>query len=148
MVASDHSPSPAGFDGGKSRDFSRAWGGIASLPLSLPAVWTIASARGHTVNQLAAWMCRAPGRIVGLEKKGEIDVGYDADLVIWDPDAEFTVDAATHVDARASNPYVGCSLRGVVTRVYLRGNVIYQRGQPNERTIGRLLVKQSVTARR
>jgi allantoinase len=148
MIASDHSPPPVRFDGGKSRDFSRAWGGISSLPLSLPAVWTIASARGHTVNELAAWMCRAPGRIVGLERKGEIDVGYDADLVIWDPDAEFTVDAVTLAGARAPNPYVGCSLRGVVARVYLRGNVIHQQGQPIERTMGRVLVKQSATARR
>jgi len=148
MIASDHSPPRVEFNRIKSRDFSRAWSGIASLPLSLPAVWTIASARGHTVSQLAAWMCRAPARIVGLERKGEIDVGYDADLVIWDPDAEFKVDAATVVDARASSPYAGCSLRGVVVRVYLRGNVIFQRGQPIERPMGRLLVKQSETARR
>jgi len=143
MVASDHSPPPAGFNGVKSRNFSRAWGGITSLQLSLPALWTVASARGHTVNQLAAWMCRAPARIVGIEKKGEIDVGYDADLVIWNPDAEFTVDAATLVDARASSPYAGCSLRGVVARVYLRGNVIQRQGRPIEQTVGRLLRRHS-----
>ena len=143
-VVSDHSPPPAGFHGRKPRDFSRAWGGIASVHLSLPAMWTIASARGHTVHELAAWMCRGPARIAGLERKGEIDAGYDADLVIWDPDAEFTVDAATLAGVAASNPYAGRSLRGIVARVYLRGNVIYQRGRPIERTMGRLLVKHGV----
>ena len=146
-VASDHSPPPAAFHGRKPRDFSRAWGGIASVQLSLPAVWTIASVRGHTVNDLAAWMCRGPARIAGLERKGEIDVGFDADLVIWDPDAEFTVDAATLVGAPASTPYAGRSLRGIVARVYLRGNVIYQRGRPIERTMGRLVQPSASTAR-
>jgi len=147
-VASDHSPPPAGVHGRTPRDFSRAWGGIASVQLSLPAVWTMASARGHTVNELAAWMCRGPARIAGLEKKGEIDVGHDADLVIWDPDAEFAVDASTLVDRRTSTPYIGCSLRGIIARVYLRGNVIYEQGRPIERTMGRLLVKPRVSTAR
>jgi allantoinase len=140
-VASDHSLPPAGFHGRKPRDFSRAWAGIASVQLSLPALWTIASARGHTVNDLAAWMCRGPARVVGLERKGEIDVGYDADLVIWDPDAEFAVAAVALVDGRASTPYAGRSLRGIIARTYLRGNVIYQQGRPIERRLGRLLIK-------
>ena len=144
MVASDHSPPRTRFQG-RAREFSDAWGGIASLQLSLPAVWTIASARGHTVNELAAWICRGPARIAGLERKGEIDVGYDADLLIWDPDAEFTVDAATLVGV-ASTPYAGRSLRGIVARVYLRGNVIYQRGRPIGRATGRLLVKHGVSS--
>src|SRR5262249_3292722 len=105
MVASDHSPQRAAGRDRRARGFSTATGGIASLQLSLPAVWTMAAARGHTIGELAAWMCRGPARIAGLEKKGEIDVGYDADLVIWDPDAEFTVDPATLVGAPASTPY-------------------------------------------
>jgi allantoinase len=147
-VASDHSPPPARFHGREPRDFSRAWGGIASVQLSLPAVWTIASARGHTVNDLAAWMCRGPARIAGLEKKGEIDLGYDADLVIWDPDAEFAVDRATLVDRRGSTPYAGCSLRGTIARAYLRGKKIYEQGRLIERSMGRLLVKARVSTAR
>jgi allantoinase len=146
MVASDHSPPRTGFPGRQARDFSGACGSIASVQLSLPAVWTIASARGHTVDELAAWMCRGPARIAGLERKGEIDVGYDADLLIWDPDTEFSVDAATLVGPPASNPYAGRSLRGIVARVYLRGNVIHQRGRPIERAMGRLLVKRGMSS--
>jgi allantoinase len=143
-IASAHSAPPAGFRGAASRDFSRAWSGIASLQLSLPAVWTIASARELDFSQLAAWMCRNPARIAGLEKKGEIDVGYDADLVVWNPDAEFTVDPAMPTDAGSATPYAGRSLRGIADRVYLRGNLIYERRRPIERTVGRLLVKPGV----
>ena len=147
VIASDHSPPPAGFRSLRSRNFSRAWGGIASLPLVLPAVWTAASARGHTISQLMAWMCRAPARIAGIVKKGDIDVGYDADLIIWDPDAEFTVDPAALADATVSSPYAGRRLRGVVARVYLRGNLIFP-SPPSTRLVGRALVKQKISSAR
>ena len=121
-------------------DYSPA--GVTSLELSLPVVWTVASARDHSVNHLAAWMCRAPARIAGIRRKGDIDVGYDADLVIWDPDAEFTVDTAPVAYWRRgrSNPYAGRSLRGVVARVYLRGKPIYRQGRPIGDPTGHLLV--------
>jgi allantoinase len=146
MVASDHSPAPSGFR--KSRDFLRAWPGIASLQFSLPVVWTIASARGHTLNQLAAWMCRTPARLAGAERKGEIDVGYDADLTIWNPDAEFTVEAAALVDSLGPSPYTGCRLNGLIDRVYLRGHLIHRRGPRVDPAMGRLLVRQSVSTAR
>lgn len=145
-IASDDSPPPVGFR--KSRDFSRAWPGIASLQLSLPSVWTVASKRGHSLNQLAGWMCRAPSRVAGIEKKGDIDVGYDADLLIWNSDAEFAVDGKTLIDARLSTPYAGCRLRGVVDRVYLRGNLICEKGRPLEHATGRLISKQAVSTAR
>ena len=145
-IASDDSPPPAGFR--KSRDFSRAWPGIASLQLSLPIVWTVASKRGHSLNQLAGWMCRAPSRVAGVEKKGEIDVGYDADLFIWNPDAEFVVDRKTLIDPGTRTPYAGCRLRGVIDRVYLRGHLICQDGRPIEHPMGRLIAKQTVSTAR
>lgn len=130
MVVTDHSPSPPALKHLESGDFLRAWGGIASLQIGLAATWTGASGRGYSLNQLADWMCRAPARFVSLNRKGAIDVGYDADLVVWNPEAEFTVSCASLMHRHPLTPYEGRRLRGVVERTYLRGHRIYERGKP------------------
>jgi allantoinase len=139
LVASDHSPSLPAMKHLDSGDFLRAWGGIASLQVALPAVWTGASARGASLPQLAEWMCRAPARLAGLTRKGEIALGDDADLVIWDPEAEFMVDAASLQHRHAITPYNGRRLRGAIERTYLRGRRVYERGQPFPAASGQLL---------
>jgi allantoinase len=101
--------------------------GLPSLQLSLPVTWTEARARGYTLDQLADWMCRAPSQLAGLSRKGKIDVGYDADLVMLDPDAEFMVEARSLEQRDHLTPYLGRRLRGVVERTYLRGRNIYSR---------------------
>jgi len=93
LVASDHSPCPPAMKLPERGDFLAAWGGIASLELGLAAMWTEARERGFTPADLARWMSTAPARLAGLETaKGAIEAGRDADLVVFDPDAAFTVD--------------------------------------------------------
>ena len=130
LVASDHSPAPPAMKHLESGDFLAAWGGISPLQLSLPATWTGASARGGSLTQLAEWMCAAPARLAGLSRKGTIAAGRDADLVVWDPEAEFVVDASALHHRHAQTPYDGMRLRGVVLRTYLRGRRVYERGTP------------------
>jgi allantoinase len=142
MVVSDHSPAPPGLKRIRSGDFTKAWGGIASVQLSLSATWTCAAARGHTLEQLATWMCRAPARLAGLERKGAVDVGYDADLAVCAPDAVFTVELATLEQRHPQSPYLGQRLRGVVERTYLRGQAVYERGKPWGAARGRLLANR------
>jgi allantoinase len=138
MVASGHSPAPATMKGRFSDDFTRAWAGVSSLRLSLPATWTGAAARQYSLEQVTDWMCRIPARLAGLHRKGAIEPGYDADLVVFDPDAEFRVEPeASHEDRQS--PYVGSYLRGVVERTYLRGHRIYERGKAFEKPAGRAL---------
>jgi allantoinase len=138
MVVSDHSPPPASMTSGASGDFAQAWPGIPSLELCLPVTWTEARARGYALSQLADWMCRNPARLARLGRKGAIEVGFDADLVVWKPDAAWTV-TERPAAGRLASPYVGRQLHGIVERTYLRGVRIFERGLPFATPRGRLL---------
>lgn len=128
QVVTDHSPSTAVLKCSGSGDFMKAWGGISSLQLGLSAVWTEARARGCSVRDLVEWMSARPARLAALHRmKGAIAPGFDADLVIWDPDATFTVDAATLEHRNKITPYHGRSLAGSTLRTILRGRTIYER---------------------
>jgi allantoinase len=125
-------------------DFLRAWGGIASLQLSLPAVWTEARSRGYSLSHLVRWMCNAPARLAGLEnKKGAIAMGNHADLVIWNPDAAFRVDPAGLQHRHKLTPYAGLELMGRVETTFLRGEKIYDRGEFGAAPAGRVLLRGS-----
>lgn len=140
MVVSDHSPSPAAMKCLDSGDFRAAWGGIASLQLGLSAVWTGAEPRGYAVEDIAKWMCEAPAKLAGLDnRKGRLAPGYDADLVIWDPEAEFRVEKAMLYDRHRLTPYEGELLKGRVEMTLLRGESIFNRGVFAEQPSGRLL---------
>jgi len=144
LIATDHSPCPPAMKLPDEGDFTRAWGGIASLQLSLRAMWTEAAVRGYAVPHLAAWLCRGPARLAGLEKqKGTIAVGCDADLVIWNPKAKFVVEPS-HLHYRHKiTPYAGRALAGVVDTTFLRGRKVYDRGEFCAGPIGRVLHRGS-----
>ncbi|MEV6976115.1 allantoinase AllB [Kitasatospora sp. NPDC093806] len=134
-VVSDHSPSTPDLKllpgRGGSGDFAAAWGGIASLQLGLPAVWTEARRRGHTLADLVGWMSAGPARLVGLDgRKGAIAPGHDADLVAFDPDGEFAVHPAELHHRNPVTPYAGRTLTGVVRTTWLRGRVVDVTGEP------------------
>ncbi len=126
LVASDHSPSPPALKCSDTGDFVQAWGGIASLQVSLPAVWTGARKRGLGVECLAEWMAAAPARLAGIDSvKGRIAVGCDADLVLFDPTAMWTVDPHQLYHRHALTPYEGMTLTGQVRTTFLRGQIVY-----------------------
>ncbi|HEY7471831.1 MAG TPA: allantoinase AllB [Gemmatimonadota bacterium] len=128
LVASDHSPCPPELK--PAGDFARAWGGIAGLELRLAATWTEGRRRGVTLTQLARWLAEAPARLAGLaERKGRIAVGMDADLVVWDPDSEFVVEARDLHQRHRGTPWEGRTLAGVVETTILRGRVVYEGGR-------------------
>ena len=126
MIVSDHSPCPGRMKLRESGDFLAAWGGISSVQLRLPIVWTEAQRRGYSFRDLVKWLCENPAREVNLgSRKGVIAAGRDADFVIWDPYREFTVNAADLHHRHKLTPYDGQRLNGVVRKTFLRGRGIY-----------------------
>jgi allantoinase len=120
-VVSDHSPCTPDLKRFDTGDFGAAWGGIASLQLGLAAVWTGARERGFTLPDVARWMAERPARLAGLDRKGRIAVGRDADLVAFDPAASMVVDPARLHHRNSVTPYENRRLTGVVLRSWLRG---------------------------
>jgi allantoinase len=137
LVVSDHSPSTIDLKHLDTGDFNTAWGGIASLQVALPAVWTQARRRGFGLTDVARWMSQAPAAQAGLVGKGRIEPGYDADLCVFAPDDAFVVNPATLQHKNAVTPYAGWPLAGIVRRTWLRGTPIDIHAGPR----GRLLTR-------
>lgn len=132
-VVSDHSPCTPELKRPDVGDFGLAWGGVASLQVTLPVVWTGARARGIGLDRVVRWMAEAPAALAGLPGKGAIAVGKDADLVAFAPDERFTVGELRH--RNPVTPYAGRSLTGVVRRTWLRGEPVD--GAPRGRLLRR-----------
>jgi allantoinase len=142
LIASDHSACPPAMKLREEGDFLRAWGGIASLQLSLPAVWTAARARGYALTHVARWMCSAPAHLAGIDHgKGAIAAGRDADLVIFNPDAQFRVDPVRLHHRHKLTPYAGHELTGLVEMTFLRGHKVFDRGEFSSAPMGRVLFR-------
>ncbi|MFC9297598.1 allantoinase AllB [Streptomyces sp. NPDC057011] len=138
-IVSDHSPSTADL---KTGDFATAWGGISSLQLGLPAIWTEARKRGRTLEDVVRWMSTAPAALAGLAQKGAIEAGRDADFAVLAPEETFTVDPAELHHRNQVTAYAGKTLHGVVKSTWLRGTQIADHGTPTEPT-GLLLERQN-----
>jgi allantoinase len=140
FIVSDHSPSPPAMKCLDTGDFFKAWGGIASLQLGLSTAWTKMNGQNSSLNNLARWMSSGPARLAGLEKyKGAIAIGYDADIVVWNPEKRFVVKPEMLQHRHKITPYANHSLRGVVEATFLRGEMIYDRGRFLRKPQGALL---------
>ena len=138
LVATDHSPCPPAMKHLDEGSFKTAWGGISSLSLALPLMWTEASKRGFTLTHLTRWMAEAPARLAGCSaRKGRLAEEYDADFVIFEPEAEFVVTEERLYYRYPVSPYLGKKLRGVVKATYLRGQVVFGDGQFSGEARGR-----------
>ncbi len=130
LIATDHSPSPPEM---KQGDFFSGWGGIASLSLALPLVWSDSRARSIPITDVVRWLAEKPAELAGLPRKGRIEPGFDADLVVFDPEATFKVTPPNLHYRHPISPYMNEKLTGVVETTYLRGVKVFDRGNfPSE----------------
>jgi allantoinase len=140
LIATDHSPCPPEMKRLNEGNFRTAWGGISSLSIALPVIWTEAKHRGFTLTDIAKWMAEMPARLVGCaNRKGRIAEGYDADLVVFAPEEHFVV---TEDKLRYRHPlsaYLGEQLSGVVKSTFVRGKCVFEEGVFPEPPCGREL---------
>jgi allantoinase len=130
LVATDHSPCPPEMKRVAEGDFRSAWGGIASLSLALPLVYTEANKRGFSLSDIANWMSEAPATLAGCHiQKGRLAAGHHADFVVFDPESEFVVSEDRLHYRHPVSPYLGEKLRGVVKATYLRGRKVFGDGE-------------------
>jgi allantoinase len=129
LIATDHSPCLPEMKARGDGSFREAWGGIASLQVALPVIWTEAQRRDIPIEHVVRWMSLAPAKLAGLEnRKGAIRVGHDADLVVFNPGAKQQVDATRLQHRHPITPYAGETLEGIVEMTFVRGAIVYDRG--------------------
>jgi allantoinase len=133
LVATDHSPCPPAMKRLEDGNFKTAWGGISGISVALPVMWTEAKRRGFPLTDITRWMAEGPARLAGCDqRKGRIAPGYDADLVVFDAEAEFLVTKERLHYRYPVSPYLGERLLGVVKATYLRGRLVFDEGKfPN-----------------
>mmetsp|Transcript_14270 Transcript_14270/g.38454 ORF Transcript_14270/g.38454 Transcript_14270/m.38454 type:complete len:522 (+) Transcript_14270:123-1688(+) len=141
MVTSDHAPCPP--DLRAEGDFLTSWAGIAGLQFALQATWTEARKRGHSVGTLAKWLSERPARLMGLEgRKGEIRIGADADLVLWDPAAVVRPPHAEFHRQKAS-PFANVTLHGRIEETIVAGVPAFAHGHHTHNFCGSVLLSRS-----
>ncbi|KAL8840226.1 MAG: hypothetical protein Q9170_001433 [Blastenia crenularia] len=127
-------------------DFFSAWGGVSSVGLGLSILWTEGQRRGISVEDVVRWCCKNTAKQVGLEgKKGDLAVGYDGDVAVFDDEGLFEVGEEAMLFRNKCSPYQGMTLKGVVKETWVRGQKVWERngrGFGKEGPIGRLLLEK------
>uniref|UniRef100_A0A8C4S5L2 allantoinase n=1 Tax=Erpetoichthys calabaricus TaxID=27687 RepID=A0A8C4S5L2_ERPCA len=140
MVVSDHSPCTVGMKKLGTGNFLEAWGGIASLQFGLPLFWTSAKKRGFSLQDIVMLLCQKPAELSSLaSRKASLLPGYDADIVIWDPDKEYEITEECVHHKNKLTPYLGCKLHGEVIATIVAGKITYIKGQFAPEPPGQLL---------
>jgi allantoinase len=146
MVATDHSPCPPEMKCHDEGRWDLAWGGIASLGLALPIMWTALNRRGLDVapsaERIGRWMALEPAKLARLAgRKGSLAFGLDADIVVFNPEARWTVSEESLWFRHKLSPYLGQHLCGQVLETWLRGEIVFQRDHFHKTARGRELVR-------
>ena len=142
FIATDHSPAPPDIKELETGNLQKAWGGIAGLQFLLPASWT-AMKEKISIEKFIPLLTEHPAKFLQVDKrKGKIAVGYDADLVVWDPEESFEVKAGDILHRYNCSPYCGQSLYGMVQQTIVNGIAVYQNKKVVQKNAGQWLLKK------
>ena len=110
-------------------DIWMAKSGFGGTEYLLSGVYSEGHKRGLSLNHMAELLSWNPAQRLGLLNKGDIALGYDADLVLFDPNQTFVVPADESESGQGYTPFEGQELTGQVKQTFLRGNLIYDNGR-------------------
>jgi allantoinase len=140
MITTDHSPSTPDLKLFEEGDFLKAWGGISGIQFALPATWTHGSARGMTIEQMSRWWSSVPAKMVNLPRKGSLEFGKDADIVVWDPEESFVIDSKYPIYFKNRlSPYIGHKYSGKVITTFSRGRQVFEEGRHARKPCGAMI---------
>lgn len=140
FLSSDHSPSPPELKLLEEGDFLKAWGGISSLQLVLPITWTLGKENEVSLELIAQWWSSRPAKFAGLHSKGSIEIGKDADFVVWDPETSFEVNQDFIFHKHKITPYTGSRLYGRVIATFVRGHMVFHEGHHASQACGKPII--------
>jgi allantoinase len=141
FIATDHSPAPPLLKEIESGDFKKAWGGISGLQFPMPSVWTKMKEKNIVVEKLLKWFCENPAQLCGLHSsKGKIKKGFDADIVVWNPNEKFIVEEKNIQHRHKITPYLNAELYGVVEQTYVSGKKVFDKGSFINLSEGKILL--------
>lgn len=129
VVSTDHCPFTRAEKESGLDDFSQIPGGVPSVEIRFPALYSEGVRPGHlTLSQWVDRCCTTPARLAGMQRKGEVAVGYDADLVVFDPDTEVDVSVSSLHEDVDWTLYEGMTIHGWPIVTLSRGQIIVQDG--------------------
>ena len=107
----------------------KARAGFGGTEYLLPGIFSEGTKRGLSPNRVAELVCWNPAQRFGLHRKGDIAEGFDADLVLLDPNESWTIDADDSFSSQEYTPFVGLEVQGQVKSTFVRGNLVFDKGE-------------------
>ncbi len=142
FIATDHSPAPPAIKELETGNLKKAWGGIAGLQFLLPASWT-AMKENISIEKFIPLLTEHPATFLRVDtRKGKLAVGYDADIVIWNPKEKLKVKAEDILHRYNCSPYTGKELSGTVQRTIVNGITVYEDKKIVHKNAGQWLLKK------